>query len=230
MKFLLFSFLIPFFALSQTDCRQANDQYKKGNLKEAEKFYLICLEKQPNDVTLLEALGDVKCAQKNWAAGMNYFEKLKTRFPKNANYHYKYGGALGMVAKESNKIKALTMIGEIRGSFEKAISLDPKHLEARWALIEYYLQLPGIIGGSEAKAKEYASQLMKLSTIDGHLAYGRIAEYFDRNSEAEKHYRNAFAIGNSKTSFQKLYDLYNKTNQPEKARKLAAEYSSNTKS
>ena len=43
------------------------------------------------------------------------------------------------------------MIGEVRDSFEKAIALNPKHIEARWALIELNLQLPGIVGGSESK-------------------------------------------------------------------------------
>jgi hypothetical protein len=35
-----------------------------------------------------------------------------------------------MKAKDSNKFKALGMIDEVKSSFEKAISLNPKH---RWA-------------------------------------------------------------------------------------------------
>jgi hypothetical protein len=49
-----------------------------------------------------------------------------------------------MKAKDSNKFKALGMIDEVKSSFEKAISLNPKHIESRWALIELYIQLPGI--------------------------------------------------------------------------------------
>jgi hypothetical protein len=48
---------------------------------------------------------------------------LKQLKPLEANYQYKYGGVLGMKAKESNKFKALGMISEIKESFEKAISL-----------------------------------------------------------------------------------------------------------
>lgn len=225
MKFLFLTYLISVVAFSQTECRQGEEQYKKGNFKDAEKQYLKCLETDPENAHIQEALGDVKCAQKDWEGGLAYFTGLKNRFPKNANYWYKYGGALGMVANESGKFKALTMIGEVRESFEKAIALNPKHIEARWALVEYYLVLPGILGGSESKAKEYASQLAKLSAVDGHLAYGRIAEYFNRLAQAEKHYRNAYAIGKSNTTYQKLHDIYKKTNQSEKARQLAAEHS-----
>jgi hypothetical protein len=46
-------------------------------------------------------------------------KKLKQIKPSEANYSYKYGGALGMKALEVNKFKALGMIGEIKESFEK---------------------------------------------------------------------------------------------------------------
>jgi hypothetical protein len=52
------------------------------------------------------------------------------------------------------------MIDEIKGSFERAIELvDSRHIEARWALIELYIKLPGIIGGSETKAIKYSNYL-----------------------------------------------------------------------
>jgi hypothetical protein len=51
------------------------------------------------------------------------------------------------------------MIGEIKESFEKAIKLNPAHIDARWALIELYIKLPGIVGGSETKALKYSNEL-----------------------------------------------------------------------
>jgi hypothetical protein len=54
--------------------------------------------------------------------------KLKQLKPSEADYHFKYGGVLGMKAKDSNKFKALGMIDEVKSSFEKAISLNPKHM------------------------------------------------------------------------------------------------------
>ena len=116
-------------------------------------------------------------------------------------------------------------------SFEKAIALNPKHIEARWALIEIYLQLPGIVGGSERKANSYANELMKISLVDGYLAKGHIAEYFDRYQEAEKNYKKAIEVGGSKNTYQKLANLYrNKLNQPEKAKQLLELYQEKIKS
>jgi hypothetical protein len=46
-------------------------------------------------------------------------QKLKQIKPSEANYSYKYGGALGMKALEVNKFKALGMIGEIKVIWKK---------------------------------------------------------------------------------------------------------------
>ena len=64
--------------------------------------------------------------------------------------------------------------------YKKSLSLNPNHIDARWALIEYYLQVPALFGGSEKNAQRYADELIKLSPVDGYLSKGRIDEYFER--------------------------------------------------
>uniref|UniRef100_UPI002606D31E tetratricopeptide repeat protein n=1 Tax=Flavobacterium sp. TaxID=239 RepID=UPI002606D31E len=159
--------------------------------------------------------------QKQWDNSIFYYKKLKTQFPKNANYHFKFGGALGLKAKESNKFKALGMIDDIENEFLTAAKLDSKHIESRWALVMFYTELPAIVGGSESKAQKRADELLKISPVDGHLSKGYIAEYFKRYKEAEKQYIKAIEVGQSKTTYQKLADLYkNKMNSPEKAKQI----------
>lgn len=231
MRATLICFLLVSAAgMAQSAFQKGRTAMANGDLQTAEAYLKQHLNRHPNDAATLEVLGDVKCAKKDWESGVGYYEKLRDALPKSANSHYKYGGALGMLAKESNKFRALGMIPDVRASFEKAIELDPKHLEARWALLELYLQLPGIAGGSESKARRYAHELAKLSTVDGHLAYGRIAEYFKRWPEAERHLKKAVETGGSKTTYQKLADLYKKSNQPDKARATMVEYSQKNKS
>ena len=71
---------------------------------------------------------------------IKYYEKIKQQNPQNANYHYKYGGALGMKAKESNKFAALGMIDDVEDAFLIATKLDKKHIESRWALVIFILK------------------------------------------------------------------------------------------
>lgn len=222
-------FLFMSFSLqSQSDFEKAEKLFKLGNYSQSQPLFESYLKDNKNDLKTIEYLGDIHGNLKNWESALNYYQKLKTLKPTESNYFYKYGGVLGMIAKESNKFKALGLIGEVRSSFENAIKLNPKHIEARWALIELYLQLPGIVGGSEKKAERYANELLKLSPIDGHLSKGRIAEYFNRFTEAEKHYKKAIAIGNSKVSYEKLADLYKyKMKNPEKAKSILEDYYKN---
>ena len=183
------------------------------------------LKNNPNHLKTIEYLGDIAGQEKSWDKSIGYYKKLKTLKPTEANYFYKYGGALGMKSLEVNKFKALGMIGEVRSSFEKAIQLNPKHIEARWALIELNLQLPGIVGGSEAKAIKYSTELRELSPVDGYLSRGHIEEYFKRYTEAELQYKRAVLIGGSKICYQTLADFYkNKMKQPDKANMVWEEY------
>lgn len=194
-------------------------------MNEAKQMFQDYLKSHPNHSKSIEYIGDIAGYQKQWNEAIEYYQKLKISFPKNANYWYKYGGALGMKAKESNKFKALGMIDEIEQSFLTAAKLESKHIETRFALVMLYLELPGIIGGSEKKAQKYADELMRISSVQGFLAQGYIDAYFKRFVKAELNYKKAFEIEPSKITFEKLYDLYlNKLKDKSKATKLKDQF------
>jgi tetratricopeptide (TPR) repeat protein len=230
-KLFIILFLLPVLVFSQANFEKAEKLFSQGKYSLAKPIFESVLAENPTHQKTLEYLGDIEGFNKSWDKAMGYYGKLKDLNPSNANYYYKYGGCLGMKAKESNKFKALGMISDIKANFEKAIKLNPKHIEARWALIELYLQLPGIIGGSERKAEKYAAELLKISPVDGYLAKGHIAEYFKKYKDAEKQYSKAIAVSGSKATYQKLADLYkNKMNQPQKAKTLLETYQERNKS
>lgn len=215
---LLFLFF-PMMIWSQSNFDKAEKLFKEEKYEQAQPIFEVLLKTDPTNLKVIEYLGDIAGSRKSWEEAISYYEKLKNLKPTEANYFYKYGGATGMLALEVNKFRALRMIDEIRESFEKAIKLDPGHIDARWALVEFYMQLPRIIGGSEGKAIRYSNELLKLSPIDGYMSRGRIEEYYKRYNSAELQYKKAIAIGSSVKSYQMLADLYrNKMNQPERAR------------
>lgn len=220
---MIFLLVFPMFIWSQTNFDKGERFFKEGKFTQAQTFFESALKSNPSDLKTIEYLGDIAGHQKSWDKAIGYYKKLKTLKPSEANYYFKYGGALGMKAKDVNKLVALGMIGELKSSFEKAIALNPKHIEARWALVILYLQLPGIIGGSESKAIRYSNELMQLSPVDGYLSRGQIEEYFNRYNSAEKYFIKANEIGKSKITFQALYNLYlNKLKEPKKAQALIA--------
>ena len=221
MRFLIFFlFLVPMQNFA-TDFNRAEALFQQQKYALAKPIFEKIVKEEPQNFKAIEYLGDIAGHFKKWDAALKYYEKLKKADSKNANYHYKFGGVLGMKARDGNKFVALALLDDVENAFLTASSLDPKHVDCRWALVEYYLQVPGILGGSESKAQKYAAELMAISPVDGYLARGRIQEYFNRYLKAEPEYKKAFEIGQSKTTFEKLYHLYkNKLNQSKKAEAL----------
>jgi len=212
-KIIIVFLLFPLLILAQTNFDKAERLFKEGKHDQAQAVFESFLKENPSHLKTIEYLGDIAGHNKSWDKAIVYYRKLKQLKPSEANYYYKYGGVLGMKAKESNKFKALGMIGEVKESFEKAIELNPKHIEARWALVTIYIKLPSFVGGSESKAIKYSNELLKLSPVDGYLSRGQIDEHFKRYTAAEQQYKKAIAAGSTKVGGQMLDNLYkNKMN------------------
>ena len=193
---------------SQSNFSKAEKLFEAEKYDQAQPVFESFLKENPSHLKTLEYLGDIAGHNKSWDNAIVYYRKLKQLKPSEANYYFKYGGVLGMKARESNKFKALGMIGEVKESFEKAIELNPKHIEARWALVTIYIKLPSIIGGSESKAIKYSNELLQLSSVDGYLSRGQIDEHFGRYAAAEQQYKKAIAAGSTKVGGQMLASLY----------------------
>lgn len=215
-KFLLI-FFVSAFCFSQSSKDNAKSYISDKNYKKAQQELTSYLESNSTDIEAIELLGDAYGYQKKWDEAIEQYERLKDNYPNNANYHYKYGGALGMKALSISKIKALGIIGDVKKAFLRAAELDPKHIDARWALVELYVSLPGIIGGSNSKALKYANELQNLSKVDGYLAKGYVYEYDDEPELAEKYYKLAIKVGGSVTCYEKLTNFYESNDQPDKA-------------
>jgi tetratricopeptide (TPR) repeat protein len=226
MKHFLLFLMVPVMSFGQSLLVEVDQLFQNRNYSEAEDMITEYLNDNPNDLVAIELLGDSYGFQKKWDNAINTYEVLVEKEENNANYHYKYGGALGMKALESNKIKSLMLVDDLKREFLKAAELDPEHIETRWALVELYMQLPGILGGSMKKSLIYANELQDLSLVDGYLAKGYIYEYDNQPDKAEMYYRKAIEIGGSITCYQKLSTFYENKDQPEKAIETIEEASS----
>ena len=216
---------------SQTNYEKAEKLFVQEKYTLAKPIFETALKDSPNNLKTIEYLGDIASYSKDWENAAVYYEKLKILKPNNADYYFKYGGALGMQAQTGGKWVAIRLIGDIKSSFEKALTLNPNHIEARWALIEYYLQLPAFVGGSERKAQRYSNELLKISPVDYYLSKAHIDEYFKRYKNAEQNYIKAIQVGGSKLTYDRLAQLYKgKLNQPEKALEVLKNYQEKNKS
>ena len=157
-------FFMPFFVLSQSD-EQRILSYIASNRPDKAETLLAENRALAANLNVLESLGDAHGLKKDWDRAMVHYKKLVELQPENATFHFKYAGVLGMKALSVNRIASLKYIDDIKKHFTEAARLNPQHLESRWSLIELYIQLPGIVGGSYKKAAEYARQLHRIHPI-----------------------------------------------------------------
>ncbi|GAA0873550.1 hypothetical protein GCM10009117_26970 [Gangjinia marincola] len=227
--FFLSCFFFLSFALlfSQTNIEQAEELYHQKEYLKAKPLLKSYLKANPTDERTQMYLGDIAMFQKDFERALEYYTLLVERFPNNADYQFRYGGALAYHVQEMPKVKAVFYVDDIEESFLKAAKLDPSHIEARWALIEFYIQLPYLLGGGEEKALIYAKELAELSKVDGHLAKGYIADQNDRKKDAEYHYKKAVEIGGSMHTYDKLSTHYEKSGNAQKS--LETKLSAKTK-
>lgn len=102
-------------------------------------------------------------------------EKAVAEKPNDARRHYQLGEVYGVIAQQGGMFKAASMAGKVRDEFAKAVQLDPNFLDARFGLMEFYLQAPGFMGGDEGKAREQANEIKKRDAFAGHRAFAAIA-------------------------------------------------------
>lgn len=205
--------------ISQTDFDRAVNLFHKEEFDKAYMLFETHLKNNPNNLKAYEYIADIAAHQYNWDLAIERYGALTHKVSHNAEYHYKLGGSMAMKASE-NRWYALRNYKKIERKFKKVLSLDNQHINSHWALIEYYLQLPAILGGSREKADEYAVRLLQISPVDGYLAKGRIAEYYHDIKGGEKSYKKAIEIGGSVHTYQKLIAFYRKHQEDKKANQL----------
>lgn len=188
-----FKYLIGFFylfsgiSMAQTSLNSAEKMLKNGEIQKAREVFLQ-YEDEPKSI---EYLGDIASFEKNWDEAIEYYETLVEMDSENAMYNFKLGGAMGMKAYYGSRFQAALLLGDIKEYLKKAAKLDPTHKEVRRALVELYMQLPGIIGGSKTIAESYASDLDRLNEVDALLADAYIYKTQEYRDLAKKKYEEA---------------------------------------
>ena len=187
-KFLLI-LLCPCFLIGQNYLQEFEALFETKNYSQAVQKLEIYLSKTPQNLELLELMGDAYGFQSDWEKAAKYYKQFRDLDITNATSHYKYGGVLGKLAKDGSKLKALALISKVKSSFHKAAELDPNHKGVRWAMVELYAQLPGFLGGSYDKAMVYASELEQLSQVQGYFAKAYVYENSNREAFAKTYYQ-----------------------------------------
>ena len=144
--------------------------------------------RNPNDDAAWECMGRISVAMQRQKEAVGYFEKAIKINDNVATHHLNLGSALGDLADSTSKIKLPFLARRIKGEFERTVELDPKSVDGRSGLVEFYAQAPGVMGGSKEKAQEQIRELVKLNPMRGHLKQADLYMRDQKYPEAEQEY------------------------------------------
>lgn len=146
------------------------------------------LAHSPNDEMAVHCLGMISVEMKRPREAVGHFERAVKLNDKSSLHHLWLGNALGDLADSTSKIKQPFLARRIKSEFERAVELDPRSVEARKGLIQFFVQAPGVMGGSIDKAKDQAREIGKINAMRGHWEMGKIQLHDKHVAEAEAEY------------------------------------------
>lgn len=115
------------------------------------------LATEPNNADALLANIDLILLQSNikrFDEAAKMAEQCITHHPKNSECHESIGNVLSAKAEQGDIMAAVGSLGTIRDAFKQAIALDPANYNAAVSLMGFYLEVPGLMGGSTSGAKK----------------------------------------------------------------------------
>lgn len=118
-------------------------------------------------------------------------EAWAKREPQNSQAFLWLGRVYGRQALEASVLTKLRWAGKCRDAWETAVKLDGSNIDARFDLLGYYLQAPGVAGGGRDKAEATLPEIDALHPALGQLARGQMAAVDKDLAGARRHFEAA---------------------------------------
>ena len=134
-----------------------------------------------------------------------YGERAVKLAPDSSYYHLWYGRALGMKLSQGSGLGGLFKAKKVKGEFQRAVELDPTNYEAKFNLMQYLLQAPGIVGGNRDEALRLAEAIKETKPALGHLAKALCHQVREEYAKADWEFRAATAYDSSNTEYAFSY-------------------------
>lgn len=182
-----------YFALSQSYA-DIGKLLIERKFMQAESLLTERLKKSPDDDSAHYYIGQIIVRSRTVDRYDEAIEHLKycvSSKPNASNYHLWLGRAYGVKAQNAGAFSAIAFIDDIKTEYLRAIVLDPGNFDARYDLIQFYLQTPGILGGSNSKAREIAQEYENAYPKLAPLLRAAIDIY---DGDFDKGYANAMAV------------------------------------
>jgi tetratricopeptide (TPR) repeat protein len=138
-------------------------------------------------------LGQVLYAFSDFGKASDEAQKAVSLDDSKSDYHLLLGNTLSGLVDSAGMFKKMSLARQMKTEFERAVAEDPKSIEARAALAEYYAGAPSIVGGGTDKALDQVKQINALDAVQGHYAMASVYLIQNKLTETEQEYKAAIA-------------------------------------
>jgi tetratricopeptide (TPR) repeat protein len=166
---------------------QARALYAAKQYPEARAVLEKLAAAEPQNAEARFYLGDLAQKRGDTDEQVNQLEQAVALAPNNATYLVALGGAYGEAAQKAGIFSKLGFAKKCLASFQKAVEIEPKNVDAHQALWSFYRAAPSFAGGGHDKAVVEAEEIRKLDPVAGATALGQL--YVD-----DKKVDEAFAL------------------------------------
>ena len=187
------------------DVAGARALFAAGRFPEARKAFEGILAADPSSPEVHYYLGRLAIERRDTADAVRELERAAELAPASAPIHEALGDAYGRSAEKAGILGSFSLARKCAAEYRRAVSLDPRDLEARERLLEFYYRAPAIVGGGAAKAAGEAAAIEAVEPGRGSRAFANLyiadGKYDLAQAELDK------ALRTAPGDYATLYDI-----------------------
>lgn len=174
-RVLLAGFVIAIATVSFAAHHPWDQLIEQGHYKQARALLEKALAANPNDGDAMMQLAFVKLQFNEVQAATKLAERSVTLKPNDAQAHAILADCYGQAAENAGMFEGLRLSHSFKKENDAALAIDPRNYEALHSYMQYYLEAPGIAGGSKSRAREMAERIAAIDPSKGARAHIEIA-------------------------------------------------------
>src|SRR5689334_11295670 len=223
LMILLMSALLGALALpASADGEGPRALMERGRMRDAAASAEARLRAAPDDVEALCVLARLRARQQRYDEATKLAEHAVATSPRSADAHYALAEVSGTQAQRAGMFKQMSLGRRFKKEDDAALALDPHHVDAMEAMIEFYTSAPGMLGGDKQKAAAMTEELVKVNPTEGWLQKAQNAFTAKDSTTGESCLRKAVEVGGGSEAKLALANrLVQPWRKPDEAERLA---------
>jgi tetratricopeptide (TPR) repeat protein len=173
--------------------RSPDELLDRGEYRKARAAVEAQYRANPNDPEALRRMSRIRMAFGAADEALDLAERAVKLAPNSPAARENLANTCGEMAGQAGGLKQISLGLRFKREAQKALELDPALVDARFGLMQFYLQAPGMAGGDKKRARQMADELVKLDPVQGWIAEARVAAADKDTAGMEEAYRKAVA-------------------------------------